>query len=74
VCGAIIQRLRHFYIQVTEYLLDHQRMYIRHIPVSNACRAAFAVQIGFPADLSMLAITSNQRIDHMFLFLSQNTI
>jgi len=25
--------------------------------VSNPCGAAFAVQIGFPADLSMLAIT-----------------
>jgi hypothetical protein len=32
-------------------------MFIRHIPVSTPCGAAFAVQIVFPADLSMLAIT-----------------
>jgi hypothetical protein len=32
-------------------------MFIRHIPVSNPNGAAFAVQIGFPADLSMLVIT-----------------
>jgi hypothetical protein len=32
-------------------------MFIRHIPVSNPCGAAFAVQIVFPDDLSMLAIT-----------------
>ena len=32
-------------------------MFIKHIPVFNPCRALFAVQIGFPANLSMLAIT-----------------
>ncbi|MFQ3189181.1 MAG: hypothetical protein ACI936_000305 [Paraglaciecola sp.] len=44
-------------IQVAEYLLDHQWMFIRHIPLSNPCGAAFAVQIIYPDDLSMLAIT-----------------
>jgi hypothetical protein len=37
--------------------LDHQWMFISHIPVSTPCGAAFAVQIVFPVDLSMLAIT-----------------
>ena len=32
-------------------------MFIRHIPVSNLYGAAFAVQIVFPDDFSMLAIT-----------------
>jgi len=41
---------------MTEYLLDHQWMFIRHIPVPNL-RTAFVVQIGFLADLTMLAIT-----------------
>lgn len=33
--GAIIRRLRHFYIQVTKYFLGHQRSLIRHIPVPS---------------------------------------
>ena len=41
---------------MTEYLLDHQWMCIRHIPVPNPS-GSFAVQIGFPADLSMFAIS-----------------
>jgi hypothetical protein len=50
-----------FCIQVAEYLLDHQWMFIRHNPV----------QIVFPDDLSMFAITSYHRIAHRLLFLSQ---
>jgi hypothetical protein len=42
---------------MTEYLLDHQWMFIRHIPVSKPYGTAFAVKIVFPDDLSMLAIT-----------------
>jgi hypothetical protein len=34
-------------------------MFIKHIPVPYPCGAAFAVQIVFPDDLSMLPITSH---------------
>jgi hypothetical protein len=54
--------------------LDHQWMFIRHIPVPNPCGAAFAVQIVFPDDLSMLAITSHHPIAHRFLFLFQKPV
>jgi len=30
--GALIQRLRQLFIQVNEYLLGHQRMFVRHFP------------------------------------------
>ena len=43
--------------QVAKYFGNHHRMFIRHIPVSNPYGAAVAVQIGFPADLSILAMT-----------------
>jgi hypothetical protein len=48
-------------------------MFIRHIPVSNARGAAFAVQIGFPDDQLMLAITLTA-LPHCyrFLFIPQN--
>jgi hypothetical protein len=49
---ALIRQRRHFYIQVTEDLLEHPWVFIRHV----------VVQFIHPDDLSMLVIMSHHRI------------
>ena len=50
--GALIRQRRHFYIQVTEHLLENLWVFIRHV----------VVQFIHPDNLSMLVIMSHHRI------------
>ena len=54
---ALLRNLAIQWWLLNRYLLDHQWVLIKHIPVFTACEAENIVQIGFPASLSMFAIT-----------------